>query len=101
MQKSLQISLAAAGLLVAVIACKKTKENTFTPTDVTGTTVVSGHVDKKVVTPDGSGGWTTSSNGGSAAQGVNVSITIAKSSLYPNSTAQGADVHSGIIDSNG
>lgn len=92
--------------IIAVVAltagCKKKEEPVpFTATDVTGTTVVKGTVSKSVITPDGSGGWTSSSGASAAAPGVNVNITVKKSSLYPNSNAQGADVYSAKTDSAG
>ncbi len=85
-----------------LVACKKKEDPApFTPTDVTGTTTVKGNVNKNVITPDGSGGWTNGSMARIPAQGVVVSITISKSSLYPNSSAQGADVYSATTDANG
>jgi hypothetical protein len=93
--------LSAMGLFVIMMACKKDDPKTFTPTDTTGTTVVKGNVNKNVVTPDGSGGWTDASTARVPAQGVHISITVNKSSLYPNSSAQGADVYSATTDANG
>jgi hypothetical protein len=96
------VTIIAAALLLAVGSCKKGKDTPeFTPTDVTGTTVVSGNVDKRVIVPDGAGGWTSNSTARMPAQNVNVAITISKSSLYPNSNAQGADVYRTSTDANG
>lgn len=89
--------LTSAGLLV--FGCKKTTKNTFTPTDVTGTTVLKGTITKNVITPNGNGGWTSSAR--VSAQGIHVSVTVSKSSLYPNSSAQGADVYNAVTDANG
>lgn len=89
--------LASSGLLV--FGCKKTTKNSFTPTDVTGTMVLKGNITKNVITPNGTGGWNNTTR--IAAQGVHVSVTVSKSSLYPNSTAQGADVYHASTDANG
>lgn len=92
--------IAISGLLLVLGACKKDKKsNNFTQTDVTGTTVVKGNVSKAVITPNGSGGWNNNSR--IAAKGVQVSITVNKNSLYPNSTAQGADIYTATTDDNG
>ena len=85
-----------------MVACKKKEDPApFSPTNVTGTTTVKGNVNKNVITPDGSGGWTNGSTARIPAQGVVVSITVSKSSLYPNSNAQGADVYTATTDANG
>jgi hypothetical protein len=103
MKKSiLSISLIAALFTVILISCKKDETKSFTATDVTGTSVVSGNVNKNVITPNGSGNWTNSSRINVA--GIRVSITVKKggfNGLYPNSTASGADVYSGVTDANG
>lgn len=83
---------------VAIAACKKDKTNEFTPTDVTGTSVVKGVVTKNIIIPNGTNGWTTSRV---AAANVGVSIKVNKNSLYPSSSAQGADVYSATTDNNG
>lgn len=91
--------LAACAMMVA---CKKKEEpQPFTKTDVTGTTTVKGNVNKNVITPNGSGGWTNGSTARIPAQGVVVSITVSKKSLYPNSNAAGADVYTATTDANG
>lgn len=92
-------SILALSIIALFTACKKENKKEFTPTDVTGTTVVKGNVSKNVITPNGSGGWLNNSR--VPAAGVNVSIKINRNSLYPNSTAQGADVYSGTTDNNG
>lgn len=86
-------------LTAVIFSCKKKEEpSTFTATDVTGSSVVKGKITKDANIPDGAGGWT---NGQVAAAGVRVAITVPKNSLYPNSTAQGADVYSTTTDSLG
>jgi hypothetical protein len=82
-----------------IFACKKEKTNELTPTDVTGTSVVRGNVNKNVITPNGSGGYQNTAR--IPAANVNVSIKVDKSSLYPNSSVQGADVYTGTTDANG
>ncbi len=95
-------TILALSLTAILVSCKKDDpENTFTPTDVTGTTTVKGNISKNVITPDGSGGWTNSSTARIAAKDVHVSITVAKKSLYPNSSAQGADVYRATTDADG
>lgn len=94
-------TILALSLTAALISCKKDDPKEFTPTDVTGTSVVRGNVNKNVITPNGAGGWTSASASRVPAEGVNVSITVNKSSLYPNSSAQGADVYTGKTDANG
>ena len=92
-------SILALSLTVILFSCKKDEKKEFTATDVTGTTLVKGTVTKNVVTPNGSGNWISSSR--IPVGGVNVSIKVNKNSLYPNSTAQGADVYSATTDSTG
>ncbi len=92
-------SIIFLALVTAFVSCKKDETTEFTPTDVTGTTVVKGNVSKNVITPNGFGGWNNSAR--IAAVGVNVSIKVNKNSLYPNSTAQGADVYTGTTDAQG
>jgi hypothetical protein len=103
MKKSiLSISLTAVFVTAILFSCKKDKTNSFTATDVTGTSVVSGNVNKNVIIPNGSGNWTNS--GRINVAGVKVSITVNKggfNGLYPNSTASGADVYTGTTDANG
>lgn len=82
-----------------LLSCKKDKTPAFTATDTTGTSVVKGNINKNVITPNGSGSWTNGTR--IPAAGVSVSIKVNKSSLYPNSTAQGADVYTGTTDNNG
>ena len=93
-------SILFLSLITLLAACKKKEETTpFTPTDVTGTTVLKGNVSKNIITPNGGGAWNT--NGRIPANGVNVSVKVNKNSLYPNSTAQGADIYTGTTDANG
>ena len=100
MKKSL-LALSLTALLFA--SCKKDKPTTdFTATDVTGTSMVKGNVNKNVITPNGSGGWISSSRINMA--GVVVTIKVNKGGsggLYPNAVANGADVYSGTTDANG
>lgn len=93
-------SILFLSLITVLAGCKKNDETTdFSPTDVTGNTILKGNVSKNVITPNGTGGWNT--NGRIPAKGVNVSVKVNKNSLYPNSTAQGADIYSGTTDANG
>lgn len=96
MKKSIIIALS---LTTALVSCKKEKTNEFTPTDVTGTTVLKGNLSKNIVTPSTTGTWTNTSR--VAAQGVNVTVKVNKSSLYPNSNAMGADIYQGTSDKDG
>ncbi|MBX3163008.1 MAG: hypothetical protein KF900_00890 [Bacteroidetes bacterium] len=91
-------SILILSLTAAMFSCKKTEKTEFTPTDVTGNSVVRGKVTKEVIIPNGSANWSNSTVG---AAGVKVNVTIRKSSLYPNSNAQGADVYSTTTDSLG
>ena len=93
-------SLLALTLLTAMFfSCKKETTTDFTATDVTGTTLVKGTFTKRVITPDGSGNWVTTTK--IPAAGVSVQIKVNKSQLYPASIAQGADVYSATSDANG
>ncbi len=85
--------------LLFIVGCKKDEPTEFTATDVTGTTLVKGRLTKNIIIPDGAGSWTNSGRIG--AEGINVSVKINKNSLYPNSSAQGADVYSGTSDKDG
>jgi hypothetical protein len=97
MKKSL-LALSVTALFFA--SCKKdTTPAAFTPTDMTGAAHIKGNVTKNVVTPNGGGGWTANTR--VPAANVNISVRIAKSSLYPNSNAQGSDVYTGKSDANG
>jgi hypothetical protein len=83
-----------------LFSCKKeTKTAAFTPTDNTGTARIKGNTSKNVITPSGVGTWINTSR--VPAAGVNVSVRILKSALYPGSNAQGADVYTGTTDANG
>jgi hypothetical protein len=96
MKKSILILSAIAILF----GCKKQKTaGEFSPTDTTGNTVVSGSVSKNVITPNGSGGWISSTQ--VPVAGVQVSVKINKNSLYPNSNATGADVYTATTDAAG
>jgi hypothetical protein len=98
MNKGFIFTLLTAALLF-VTACKK--ENTSeipTPTDLTGEAVITGVVTKPIITSDGAGGWST---GTVPAKNTAVAVTVAKASLYPNSSALGADTYSQVTDSNG
>jgi hypothetical protein len=92
-------SILFLALATTLFSCKKDETTDFTPTDVTGTSIVKGNVTKNIITPNSFGGWTTGTR--IAAAGVAVSIKVNKNSLYPNSVAQGADVYSGTTDANG
>ncbi|WP_317896804.1 hypothetical protein [Aurantibacillus circumpalustris] len=92
-------SILALSLTVILFSCKKDEPKEFTATDVTGTTLVKGTITKNIITPNGSGNWTNGSR--IPVKGINVSIKVNKNSLYPNSTAQGADVYSATTDSTG
>ncbi|MDO8998909.1 MAG: hypothetical protein Q7W45_04015 [Bacteroidota bacterium] len=96
-------SILALSITLALFSCKKKETTTdFTATDVTGTSVVKGNVNKNVITPNGVGAWTNTSRINMA--GVVVTIKVNKGGaqgLYPNSTANGADVYSGTTDANG
>ncbi|MBL7922520.1 MAG: hypothetical protein JNJ40_19540 [Bacteroidia bacterium] len=100
MKKSL---LALSIITLALFSCKKDKETSdFTATDVTGISVVKGNVNKNVVTPNGNGGWINTSRVNMS--GIVVTIKVNKGGsqgLYPNSTANGADVYSATTDANG
>ncbi len=100
MKKSL-LALSLTALLFA--SCKKDKKTTdFTATDVTGTSMVKGNVNKNVITPNGGGGWINTNRVNVA--GVVVTIKVNKGGaggLYPNAVANGADVYSGTTDANG
>lgn len=100
MKKSL---LALSIITLALFSCKKDKETSdFAPTDVTGTTVVKGNVNKNVVTPNGNGGWINTNRVNMA--GVVVTVKVNKGGaggLYPNAVANGADVYTGTTDANG
>ncbi|MCE3228067.1 MAG: hypothetical protein K0S32_2618 [Bacteroidetes bacterium] len=97
MKKSLLI-LAATALFFS--SCKKeTTTEEFSQTDVTGTTVVKGSVSKNVITPNGAGGWVNTTR--VPVSGVNVTVKINKSALYPGSQAVGADIYSGTTDAQG
>ncbi len=91
----------SAGLM---LSCKKKKDDTsFTQTDVTGTTVVKGNVNKNVISHNGNGNWTNTNRVNMA--GVTVTIKINKGGsqgLYPNSpSSSGASVYSGVTDASG
>jgi len=96
-------TLLLLSLSVVLFSCKKDKKTSdFTATDVTGTSIVKGHLSKNIITPNGTGGWTNTTRVN--VTGANVSIKIDKSGatgLYPNSTVAGADVYSGTTDNNG
>jgi hypothetical protein len=96
-------TLLALSITLALFSCKK-KETTsdFSATDVTGTSVVKGNVNKNVITPNGAGGWISTNRVNMA--GVVVTVKVNKGGalgLYPNSTANGADVYSATTDANG
>ena len=98
MRKGLFFAGAAASLIFAV-ACKKDNPAEIpTPTDVTGDAYITGVVTKPIITANGFGAWT---NGTLPAKNVAVAITVSKSSLYPNSSALGADTYTQLTDSNG
>ncbi len=98
-------SLLALSLTALLFSCKKeTTPAAFTATDLTGTGHVKGNTTKNIVTPNGGGQWLTT--GRVPAAGVNVTVRVPKSGptgvgLYPNSSAQGSDVYTGVTDANG
>ncbi len=96
MKKSL-LALSLTGLLFT--ACKKEKTVDFEATDVTGSTILRGTCTKNIITPNTTGGWINTNR--IPAAGVNVTVKVNKSQLYPNSIAQGADVYSAVTDANG
>lgn len=99
-QKHMKTKLILLSTFVILFSsCKKEEPEAFKATDVSGNTTVKGYVSKNVITPDGNGGWTNSAR--IPAKGVTVSVKVNKSSLYPNSNAQGADVYSALTDDKG
>ena len=96
MKKSI-LALSLAALTFA--ACKKDKTNSFTQTDVTGTSIVKGTVTKNIITPTGFGNWTNGTR--VPVAGVAVTVKVNKNALYPNSSAQGADIYTGTSDKDG
>lgn len=96
--KKILLILSATTLLLA--SCKKEKTaGEFSQTDATGTTTVKGSVSKNVITPNGAGGWISTTR--VPVVGANVSIKINKSALYPGSNAVGADVYNATTDAAG
>lgn len=90
-------SVTAALLFIA--ACKKEEVNEIpAPTDLTGEAIITGVVTKPVITSNGAGGWTS---GIVPAENCAVAVTVAKSSLYPNSSALGANTYTQLTDNNG
>ncbi len=96
-------SLLVLSITLALFSCKKKeKESDFSATDVTGNSVVKGNVNKNVITPNGSGGWQNTNRVNMS--GIVVTVKVNKggaNGLYPNSTANGADVYSATTDANG
>ncbi len=96
-------TLLALSITLALFSCKKEETTSdFAATDVTGTSVVKGNVNKNVITPNGAGGWINTNRVNMA--GVVVTVKVNKGGalgLYPNSTANGADVYSATTDANG
>lgn len=103
MKKSiLSITLIASLFTVVLFSCKKEDKEEFQQTDVTGTAVLKGNVNKRVITPDGNGNWTNSNV--INVKNVNVTVKVNKGQaggLYPNSTSAGADVYTATTDSAG
>lgn len=102
MKKSILFLAVPLAVSAILFSCKKDDKKEFTQTDVTGTTVVRGNVNKNIISPDGNGNW--SSNNKISAAGIQVSVKVNKGGsqgLYPNSTANGADVYSATTDANG
>ena len=96
-------SFLALSITLALFSCKKKETTTdFKATDVTGTTVVKGNVNKNVITPNGSGGWINTNRVNMSGVVVTIKVNRGGSlGLYPNSTANGADVYSATTDASG
>ena len=92
-------SILALTILIGLGACKKTTTPEFVATDVTGTMVLKGNLNRNIIVPNGSGAWT--STGKLSVRGALVSVKVNKNELYPNSSASGADIYSGQSDSLG
>lgn len=80
------------GFALLLGSCKKkTNPADFTATDLTGTATLRGNVMKTMAT-----------GGNSPAVGVNISVKVNNSDLYPHSpTASGSQVFTGTTDNNG
>lgn len=92
-------SLLAIGFSVVLFSCKKDKTTDFTATDMTGNATLSGKITKTIVAQNSGSGYSTVVV---PAQGVEVSVRILNSQLYPNSpSAQGSMVYNATTDANG
>jgi hypothetical protein len=92
-------TLLAIGLSVLLFSCKKTTTTNFTATDMTGNATLSGKITKVILAQNAGTGY---SNVTIPAAGVEVSVRILNSQLYPNSpTAQGSLVYNATTDANG
>lgn len=103
MKKSIVSTLMIGALSALVLfSCKKDEKEEFKQTDVTGTAVLKGNVNKNVITPNGAGQWT--SNSRVNMKDIRVTVKVNKGGnggLYPNSTSAGADVYTATTDSLG
>ena len=88
-------SLLAIGLTVLLFACKKETTTSFKATDETGTGTLKGTITK-----------TMSSGSNAPAVGVNISVEVKNSQLYPNTppslaSYSSSQVFTGTTDANG
>lgn len=84
-------SFLTIGLAVLLFSCKKPAKTTFTPTDQTGIATLKGNITKQ-----------QAATSPVPVSGVNVSVKINNTDLYPNSpTATGSQVYNGTTDANG
>jgi hypothetical protein len=88
----------ALAIIVALTSCKKEDVVEFTPTDVTGTTVVSGTLTKNVLISV-NGAW--SATGKIPVENVTVTIKVNRNQLYPGSNAKGADIYTAKTNAQG
>ncbi|MGP8215892.1 MAG: hypothetical protein ACLQQ4_10040 [Bacteroidia bacterium] len=86
---------AIVGITVVLFSCKKNQE-TFTATNMTGTTQVTGNITKPQAV---AGGGTVNV----PASGVTVTVEIQNAALYPYTVppAQGSKTYSGVTDVSG
>ena len=92
-------SLLAIAVAVLLFACSKEDAVEFTPTDLTGSTVVKGKVTKTFLAQSVGFGYT---NIQVPAEGVTVTVRVQNNQLYPNSpSATGSKVYTGTTDADG
>lgn len=85
-------------ILAVLVSCSKEEPEALVPTDVTGTTTISGIVSKNVVTQN-NGNWITSNR--IPAEGVEIQVRVNKNSLHPGSQARGFDTYTATTDAQG